>query len=403
MIRHSNQLTSSVRSRKIVDESKSLVLLGIGHTNAHVIQQWQKDPIRGCDLTCISQFPTATYSGMLPGTLGLQFDDDEMRIDLSDFCQRSGAKLILANTCGLDLQAGKIQFKDHESIRFDALSIGVGSVTKGWESHMDASSMVPIKPMQTFLQRLTSRLDRCRRGGDDFPESELVASAPIKVAVVGGGVASVEIALCLDQYCQKLNIRRDLSITIMTSGQQVAEGMSPPSIERLERILASRRIAMAMGQRVTEVGDDFIVTQDGTRQAVDVVIWATGAAPPKVLGRLGLQTDDQGFIATAATLQSLTDPRVFAVGDSGTVVQSPSPKAGVYAVRQAPVLWHNLKSTFNGGRMKNFMPQSDFLKLLNTGDGKALLQYGRLTAHAKWCYNLKKWIDKRFITQFQNG
>ena len=383
---------------------RNLILLGIGHTNVHIVKEWETNPIPGCKLTCISKFPTATYSGMLPGTLGLQFDDDEMRIDLANLCQRSGAKLVLADTNGLDLDAGQVRFEDHESVGFDALSIGVGSMPAGWETHMATRSLVPIKPMQTFLQRLSSRLSEFGGRGYESSQTEgLVTSSTTKVAIVGGGVASVEIALCLKQQCEKRNIACDFSIEVFTSSETVAEGMRPRSIAAIERILKSRSIHITPGYRVTEVGDDFITTEDGSRHAADIVIWATGAAAPPVLGKLGLQTDDRGFIATKKTLQSLSDPRVFAVGDSGTVLKSPSPKAGVYAVRQCPILSHNLRAFFSGGSMKTFNPQSDFLKLLNTGDGKALLEYGFVTAHARWCWHLKTWIDKRFISPFQNS
>lgn len=390
------------------------MLLGIGHTNAHIVKQWATDPIKDCKLTCITNFPTATYSGMLPGTLGQQFGDDEMRIDLPTLCRRSGAELVTANTNGLDLDAGLLHFEDHESIAFDALSIGVGSMPAGWNDHKDAASLVPIKPMQTFLARLDQRLgqqldQRLDHGGPSdvpLPPSSLsgtVGPSTTKVAIVGGGVASVEIALCFDQQCQRRNVADEFSIEIFTSSDAVAGGMNPKSVSRIERILKSRGISITPGNRVIKIDDDFLTTDDGNRHRADVVIWATGAAAPPVLGKLGLETDNRGFIATSATLQSLSDSRVFAVGDSGTMLQSPSPKAGVYAVRQCPILWHNLRAWFDGHPMKTFDPQSDFLKLLNTGDGKALLQYGSLTTHARWCWHLKTWIDKRFISPFQEN
>ena len=371
--------------------AKKIVLLGIGHTNAHIVKEWASDPIPGCDLICISKFPTATYSGMLPGTLGWQFSEEEMRIDLQGLAERAGATLILADTCGLDLQAGKVHFSDHEPISFDALSIGVGSVPAGWQQHAESPLMVPIKPMQTFLSRLNNRLQ----------QSSPNEGVSLRVAIVGGGVASVEIAFCLQEQFFKREIYRNSKIEIFTSSERVAEGMHDRSVRRIQKLLADRGIAVHAGHRVTEVGDKEIVLDDGSRHSADCVIWATGAMAPPVLNTLGLQTDKLGFIATTKTLQSLTDPRIFAVGDSGTVIESPSPKAGVFAVRQCPILWHNLRASVEGDVMQTFKPQSDFLKLLNTGDGKALLEYRWFTIHARWCWSLKTWIDKRFIREFQ--
>jgi len=48
--------------------------------------------------------------------------------------------------------------------------------------------------------------------------------------------------------------------------------------------------------------------------------------------------------------------------------------------------------------------QGDFLKLLNTGDGKALLQYKSLAFYGRWCWCwwLKTYSDKRFVKRFQS-
>ncbi|MFG0253873.1 MAG: FAD-dependent oxidoreductase [Rhodopirellula sp. JB053] len=372
---------------------KRVVLLGIGHTNAHVVKKWANDPISGCELTCISRFPTATYSGMLPGTLGGQFDDAQMRIDLRPLADRAKAELILADTNGLDLERGRVCFADREPIDFDVLSIGVGSMPAGWNDFRDSPLMVPIKPMQTFLVRLENHLERV--SGD--------ANRTINILVVGGGVASVEIAFCLQQHLRNRGSDRSTEIEIFTSSERVAEGMSDRSVRRIERLLRKREIRVRSRCRVNEVGDESVTTQTGASYPADCVIWATGAAAPAVLGRLGLETDERGFIATSQTLQSLTDPRVFAVGDSGTVVESPSPKAGVYAVRQAPILWNNLQAFLAGDSVQRFEPQQDFLKLLNTGDGKALMEYGPLSLHSRWAWHLKTWIDKRFIAQYQSS
>lgn len=377
--------------------TQTLVLLGLGHTNAHIVKKWAEEPLSGFRLVCISKFPVATYSGMFPGTLAGQFEDWEFRIDLADLVQRAGGELILAEVNGLDLKARRLHFADRQPLPFDLLSIGVGSMPDGWRQHMDCASVVPIKPMQSFQQRLESRLDVVAR--------DLLVQRPqprqLQIAIVGGGAASVEIALCLDQRLRRERPDWDCRIAIYTRAEKVCQDMRLRSISRIESILQSRSISIHYHQTIRQVDDQRLISEDGQAHSADCVIWATGASAPPVLDRLPLAKDERGFIAIGPTLQSLTDPHVFAVGDSGTLLETPFPKAGVYAVRQCPVLWHNLKSMASGTQLQNFHPQSDFLKLLNTGDGKALLEYGRWTVHARWCWHLKTWIDKRFVKEFQ--
>ncbi len=327
---------------------------------------------------------------MLPGTLANQFSIDEMQIPLGPLAKKAGAELILDECIGLDVETQTLRFANHASLKFDALSIGIGSMPAGWDQHA-SPSIVPIKPMQTLIERFSQRVVQCQD----------TANRPPKIVVVGGGVAGVEIAFCVHTRMKHLFPKRPVAIEIVTSGDEIADGLSPRSVRQLRRLLSRRSIGVTTDFRVVEVNQDEVVDLHGNRHPADVVLWATGAAAPPLLGKLNLPTDDRGFLATEQTLRTTADAPIFAVGDSGTILSDPAPKAGVFAVRQAPVLWKNLHATINGTTLSGFKPQKEFLKILNTGDGCALLQYKGHSFHASWCWQLKRWIDQRFIQQYQ--
>ena len=46
------------------------------------------------------------------------------------------------------------------------------------------------------------------------------------------------------------------------------------------------------------------------------------------------------------------------------------------------------------------MPQRGFLKLLNTGDGRAIGEWKGLSFEGAWCWRLKDAIDTRFMKAF---
>ncbi len=157
-----------------------------------------------------------------------------------------------------------------------------------------------------------------------------------------------------------------------------------------------------LGNDVREVRQGEMTFESGQHVPVDVVLWTTGATAPLLLGKLGLPKDDRGFLLTDSTLQSTSGEPIFAVGDSGTIQSDRTPKAGVYAVRQGPILWQNLNSRLNDAPLVDYQPQHGFLKLLSTGDGRAIADYKGLSTTASWCWKLKNRIDTRFMAKYQD-
>src|SRR5438477_1813975 len=99
-----------------------IVLLGVGHTNAHVLRMWRMQPIPDARLTCISNYPVATYSGMLPGVLAGLYPPERMEIDLVRLCATAGARLIVGHIAGLDVPRRELTFEDRPPLPFDVLS-----------------------------------------------------------------------------------------------------------------------------------------------------------------------------------------------------------------------------------------------------------------------------------------
>jgi len=50
-----------------------------------------------------------------------------------------------------------------------------------------------------------------------------------------------------------------------------------------------------------------------------------------------------------------------------------------------------------------YKPQGRFLKLLNTGDGRAIAEYDGFSFRGRWCWLLKDFIDRRFMDRYREG
>jgi len=369
-----------------------IVLLGVGHTNAHVLNMWRMHPLPSTRLTCVSNFGKATYSGMLPGTLAGQYRLAEMQIDLVRLCAAAGARLIQANVTGLDLQQQTLLFEERPPLPFDALSIGVGS--RPAKVPGESEAVLPIKPMQSFLQRLEQRLDVL---------VQLRRDKPWRIAVAGGGAGGFEIACCLPRHIRQRYGDVNLEFTLVDRGAEVLKAMPKHTRALAQQELKRQGIRLALGNEITQVHREGRLSfADGGSIEADLILWATSARAPKILDPFDLPKDERGFLLTRSTLQSTAADSIFAVGDTGTLEQCPLAKAGVYAVRQGPVLWQNLRRKIVSQPLLEWRPQKSFLTLLNTGDDRAILTYKGWSIHARWCWKLKDTIDRRFMGKYRD-
>ncbi len=219
-----------------------VVLLGVGHTNAHVLKMWRMEPIEGARLTCVSNFPVVTYSGMLPGVLAGQYPQERMEIDLVRLCAAAGARLIVGKVTGLDRENRSLLFEDRPPLPFDVLSVGIGSVPSREGLKEADDTLLPIKPKQTFIGRLEERLR----------ETE---ARPLNLVIIGGGVGGTEIAFCLPAAVKRVLGDADYKITLIDSGDQVAGGTSSLTAESVAKLLAHRHVHIVLGKRVTHIAN----------------------------------------------------------------------------------------------------------------------------------------------------
>jgi selenide,water dikinase len=90
---------------------------------------------------------------------------------------------------------------------------------------------------------------------------------------------------------------------------------------------------------------------------------------------------------------------VFAAGDVASL-DPPVAKAGVYAVREAPILARNLLAALTGAPLTPYLPQSHFLSLISLGSRRAVASWGRLNFEGPLIWRLKDHIDRKFMRRY---
>ncbi|UEM20732.1 selenide, water dikinase SelD [Skermanella mucosa] len=371
-----------------------LVLVGGGHSHVHVLRSFGMRPMPGVRVTLVTRDVETPYSGMLPGFIAGHYDHDACHIDLMKLAGFAGARLIHAEAAGLDRANRAVLLTGRPPVRYDVLSLDIGSTPRAHDVPGAAEHATAVKPVDRLAGRWAAVVERVR-----------AADRRLDVAVVGGGAAGVELALSIDHRLKCLMAAEGKAalrprVVLVTRGQLLAND-SARVRDRFVRLLAEREVEVLTDAEVAAVEPGALVCADGRRIAFDEALWAVQAGAAPWLRGTGLTLDERGFVAVEATLRSVNDDRVFAAGDVAAVLEHPREKAGVFAVRQGPPLTGNLRRALAGQPPVPFTPQRSYLKLISTGDRYAVASRGGFSAEGRWAWWLKDRIDRGFMRKFQ--
>ena len=354
----------------------TIALAGGGHANLHTLRRTGELVGRGFDVVLIDPSEHLHYSGMATGVLSGAHAPQENRIDIRGLVERGGGRFVRGRVAKVLYGDRALALEDGQTVPYDAVSFCLGSETR------DGGDAVPVKPVAN-LEGVRNRLL-----GSAAP-----AYAP-GVLVVGGGAAGCEVAVNVAR------LRRDAGgggeMSLVEAGPDLLPA-SPASARRivLER-LRSSGVAVTLGQKAT-LQPGAAVLENGTKIEAGLILAATGVTPPDVFLRSRLATGDDGALWVNRHLQSPNDERIFGGGDAVSYRGTRLPQFGVFAVRQGPVLYHNLQAILRDEPLVPYKPQRRYLYILDLGDGTGLAIYGPLTLRGRLPLFLKHRIDKGFM------
>ncbi|MDO8862746.1 selenide, water dikinase SelD [Haliea sp. E1-2-M8] len=366
--------------------ARDLVLVGGGHAHALALRMLAMRPVAGVQVTLVSPASHTPYSGMLPGLIAGHYRFEETHIDLARLCQWAGVRFVAAEVSGLDLRARTLTLPERPPLAFDVLSLDIGSQPELDSVPGAREHAVPVKPVADLWQRW-----------QELETSLPGRAGPLRLALVGGGAGSVELALAMSRRLRG----KPLQLTLFCAAEDILQSYNGLARAAVRRALADAGIAVHCGNRVASVSAGCLELDDGRTAPFDALFWCTGAVAASWPQASGLDTVEGGFLAVRDTLQSVTDDAIFAAGDIATQLAHPRPKAGVYAVRQAPVLAANLHNYLLGRPLRSHRPQQRFLSLLSLGERRATADRGPFAATGAWVWRWKDRIDRSFMARFE--
>ncbi|OTG66590.1 NAD(P)/FAD-dependent oxidoreductase [Acinetobacter silvestris] len=276
------------------------------------------------------------------------------------------------------IQASKYEaFPEQHTLTYDTLILAVGSVSNDFHTqgvaefchYLDSRQQAEIFQQDLLHLYLDAQNKNINRD--------------LHIAIIGAGATGVELAAELSEakqnfYKYGLNkINPNLvKISLIEGAQRILPALSDKIAEHATQQLQRMKIDILTEKRVEKVDAEKIYFNDGTSINAELKVWVAGIKTPTVIEKLqGFKKDRMGRLDVYATLQTQSDPNIFAFGDCAHCIldaREPAlgPRAQV-ASQQATFLVDAMQARLNGKQQPMFQ-FSDKGSLVSLSKNKAV-------------------------------
>ena len=325
-------------------------------------------------ITLVDAGLTHVWKPLLHEVASGSLDANANEINYRAHARKHHYEFQLGRMAGLDRQNHRITiapFLDDEGqevvperhIHYDTLVISVGSTandfgTPGAQDHcLFLDSLPQARRFHNLLLNAFLRKNHDAKEGLDHQ---------LPITIIGAGATGVELAAELRLASRELPVYGmnhlappDIRISVIEAADRILPALPARLSAAATRELERQDVRVLTGQPVAEVRAHEVVMKDGTAIPSQMTIWAAGIKAPEWLGQLDLETNRGNQLVVKQTLQSVTDPDVFALGDCAACPQPgsdrPVPPRAQAAHQQADTLFKTLRHRLEGGEPVAFV------------------------------------------------
>jgi len=365
---------------------KRLVLIGGGHAHMVTLAKLGDIVAKGHDVTVIGPSDYHYYSGMGPGMLSGTYRPEDIRFATRHVVEKNDGRFIRDKAVGIDPEKKVVMLANHEPVPYDVLSCNAGSHVPRPDIEGDFADIFTVKPIERLMEAKDRLVDHFGRH-------------TANVVIVGGGPSASEVAGNVWQLATETGGKLP-RITVCAGSRFMSR--FPQSVRRrIVTTLRRRAIDIREGVYVKSVSSDTVSLDNGEDLPANFIFLALGVRPSPIFAQSGIETGPDGGLRVNRFLQSTQYSDIFGGGDCIHFQDQPLDKVGVYAVRQNPVLYHNLVARLEDGDLMPFDPGGDYLLIFNLGGGVGVLKKRWLEFSGRPAFLIKDYIDRKFMREFQ--
>lgn len=253
------------------------------------------------------------------------------------------------------------------TIRYDYLVMAIGGISNdfGVPGVRDHAMFLEDRPQaDRFRQKL---LNACLRTNHAHQTGH--PDARVRVSIVGGGATGVELAAelynsarALRHYGLEVFDESKLEVSLIEAGPRILPALDEVLATTAKKELEALGVRVLDGTQVVRVSAGEVHTGGGGVVAADLIVWAAGVKGADAIATMSdLELNRGNQIVVRPTLQSVTDDRIYALGDCASCLlpgrDKPIPPRAQSAHQMASLVFTNLVRAQAGQPLKDFVYQ----------------------------------------------
>ncbi|NYD90129.1 NAD(P)/FAD-dependent oxidoreductase [Sphingomonas melonis] len=329
------------------------------------------------DIIVVDRNRTHIWKPLLHEVATGSLDANMDEVGYRSHCHRWGYRFFYGTLDSIDRTARQVRlapvYDDQgreviaaHAIRYDYLVLAYGSVTNDFGTPGVAENCTFLDSRaqaDRFRDRL---LDHCLRVSRTMT-ADPASDAHVRIAIVGGGATGVELAAelfnaaaALGHYGLEVFDESRLAVTLIEAGPRILPALPERLADAARGELEALGVRVLTDTPVTAADRDGMTTATGERIDADLMVWAAGVKAVPIAGGLdGLEVTRGGQVVVTPTLQSVSDDRIFAIGDCAACrlpgSERPVPPRAQAAHQMAAAVFVNLKHRMAGKPLRPFV------------------------------------------------
>ena len=279
----------------------------------------------------VDRWPAHFWKPLLHTVASGKRDAHATEVDYAAQASEHGFEFVRGEVVGVDREARCIhlapwladdgaELLPARLLGYDKLVLALGSVTNffgvpGAAEHVLTLDDVP--QAEAFRQRF---VDGCIQAS--------ARGVGLDVVIVGGGATGVELAAELSHSARTLARYKvhaldpvdDVRIRILERGSLLLPHLPARQSKRAARHLRSLGVRVTTDCAVAKVEAGVVTDAQGAAYPACITLWAAGVEAPAMCATLGLPVNRLRQVAVQPSLQSVGDPRIYAIGDCASFV-----------------------------------------------------------------------------------